>query len=1052
MQKLYVLSSSAGKWFSTCCFGVLLCAFSTLTAQNITGTVYDSSGGPLPGVNVLVKGTTVGASTDFDGNYEISASPENVLVFSYVGFDTTEELVGSRSVINVTLAESSESLDQVIIVAYGTTTKKDLTGSVSTVSAEELNTFPATSVDQALQGKTAGVQITANSGAPGSSISVNIRGLGTFGNSTPLYIVDGFPTTDISYISPSNIQAISVLKDASASALYGVRASNGVVIIETKSGVSGKVIVDVNSWVGSRSAPENIDVLDVNRFTSFASSLGNAEGLPVLDEWNNPNSLTNINWQDYAFDSAFRTGHNVSVRGGGEKARVAFNAGMIDEEGVVIGSDYKRFNVGLKTNFDITDDFRAKANINYAFEERYQTLGQGYYNLVKLFSNVPYLSNSTGTVLPYDGNGNYGGFTDSALIQTTSNVLANALNQDNDNGNNTMLGNFGLEYDFLDGFTARGNFGIKVSNYAGWNFLPSYFLSSANNDSRPSAQYTQTSNTSNEWLGEGILEYNKVFNEVHKVNVLLGFSAQRNKYKNLFIEGTGFLNNELRDVAQANEITDKGGYSGTSTLASTFARLNYSYDSRYYITGTIRRDGVGDRFAEDNLWGVFPSFALGWNIDEEDFMDDSVFNVLKFRASWGETGSFAGIDPFQYSFSYTQGDPSNDANYPFGGTLGQGLYADPALGLPNPDLTWETQVQTNIGLEGELLDSSVYFTIDWFKKESKDFLFQSTIPSQTGYTTKAVNAGNLVNSGLEFLVGYRKTKGDFSWDVSLNLTTINNEITELADVDYTLFPAEFVPDFVTDWLDITRSYVGGNVGTFYGYKAAGIFQSQGEIDALNNASPTGAYQAAGTSPGDRKFEDINGDGYITDSDKTIIGSPIPDFYGGLSLNGTYKNFDLGIELYGSFGNDILNFARVELETAGGFGLDNAYTNIGTDYFNNRWTTSNPSNTYARAVLSDVNQNNRVSDHFVEDGSFVRLRNIKLGYSLPTSLIGKIGLTSAKIYVSGQNLLTFTDYSGWDPEIGQISDIDGNSSVQTRGIDFGAYPITPSYTLGVNLQF
>jgi len=528
------------------------------------------------------------------------------------------------------------------------------------------------------------------------------------------------------------------------------------------------------------------------------------------------------------------------------------------------------------------------------------------------------------------------------------------------------------------------------------------------------------------------------------------------------------LNNTVRDISQADNISSAQGYSSTSTLASTFGRLNYSFDSKYYLTATIRRDGVGDRFGENELWGVFPAFAAGWNIDEESFMDTSVFDILKLRGSYGETGSFIGIDPFSFNVTYGNGSGFNNAGYLFGasggqeGTPAQGLYAER---LPNPDLKWETQKQTNIGLEGELLARRLYFSADWFKKESSDFLFNETIPTQTGYTSRAVNAGSVVNKGLEVLVGYRDFEGDFQWDISANVTFIDNEITSLtSELDYTVFPAEFVPNFVTNWLGFTRSYVGGEVGSFYAYRADGIFQSQAEIDALNSdALAAGAdwYQVEETSPGDRKFRDLDGDGTITSDDREIIGSPIPDFYGGLNITLSYKNFDLGIDLYGTYGNEIMNFTRVELETLGGFGLPNTYTNVSREYYNNRWTPENPSNTYARALIDesqDVNiQNNRVSDHFMEDGSFLKLRNLRLAYNLPSSVVGSLGMTGAKIYVSGQNLLTWTKYSGWDPEIGQNADIpqaDGStrSSAQTRGVDFGAYPVTSSYTLGVNLKF
>ncbi|WP_432221111.1 SusC/RagA family TonB-linked outer membrane protein [Flavobacterium sp. TMP13] len=1023
----------------------LLCGFAQ--AQSITGTVSETLG-PLPGASILVKGTNNSTQTDFDGRYNLSnVSKDAVLVITYIGFVKQEVAVSGRATINVVLKEDAQSLDEVVVVAYGTSTKKDLTGSVATIKSEQLTSFPSTTVDQALQGKTAGVQVTQNSGAPGASMSVNIRGIGSFGNTTPLYVIDGFPTQDISFLNPNDIASITVLKDASASALYGVRASNGVVIIETRGGTRNNMVVSVDTWTGVRASPKNIEMLNVQEFANYATQIGTAQGKALLPEWSNPSALRNVDWQDYAFKSALSQSVNVSVRGGSDKMRAAFTAGLLDQDGIALASSYKRYNVGLNMDADITDKFKVKTDLKYIYSEQFQNLTPGYYNLLKVFANVPYLSGSTDTNVPYDGRGNYGAFTNSELIAPSSNVLAGALRPDNDNGKNVVLGNFSAEYDIIPGLSAKANLSFQSQNYAGWNFAPSYFATT--NDKNPTASYSITQNTSNEYIAEGILDYNKLFGK-HKVGVLAGISSQQTKFKSVYVNGRGFLNNEIRDMSQAATITDRSGTSGTSTLASTFARLNYSYNNKYYVTATVRRDGVGDRFGANNLYGVFPSFAGGWNIDEEEFMKNSGFNVLKLRGSWGETGSFLGIGPFEYLGNYNNGTSNDDAGYVFGGNLAQGLQP---VSLANPDLKWETQIQTNIGIDIEVLNKRLYLTADWFNKEASDFLFQQAIPSQTGFTTKSINGGNVTNKGIELIVGYRKTEGEFTWDVSANFTKIKNNIQELVGSNpYVIFDTDFAPGFVDNWQGVTRSYVGNNVGTFYGYRAEGIFQTKGEIDALNAAAPGGLYQAAGTAPGDRKFRDLNGDKKITGEDREIIGSPFPDFYGGVNFTAQYKGFDLGIELYGSYGNDILNFARVELETFGGYGLTNAYSNISKEYRNQAWTPENKSNTYSRAVIEDVNKNNRVSDHYVEDGSYLRLRNIKLGYSLPSEFIANVGLTAAKFYISSQNPFTLTKYTGWDPEIGEVRDNNGKVGVQARGIDNGAYPITKSFTLGVNLQF
>ena len=1023
----------------------LVCGF--MQAQTVSGTVNDKLG-TLPGVNVLVKGTDIGTQTDFDGKFKLDKlSKDAVLIVSYVGYVTQELPVNGQSTVKVILKEDAQGLDEVVVVAYGTSTKRDLTGAVSVITSNELTDFPNTSVNQALQGKSAGVQVTQNSGAPGASVSVNIRGIGTFGNATPLYVVDGFPTQDISFLNPGDISSLTVLKDASASALYGVRASNGVVIIETKGGTRGPMLVSVDLWTGIRSAPKNIPLLNAQEFATYATQIGTAQNKALLPEWSNPGALQNVDWQDYAFSSAFTENANINIRGGSDKMRAAFTAGMLNQDGIVLASSYQRYNVGINFDADLSDKFRVKTDLKYTYTEQFQNLAPGYYNLLKVFANVPYLGGSPGVTVPYNDQGQYGAFTPSELIATSANVLAGALRPDSDNGSNNVLGNFSVEWDIVSGLRATGNMNFQSRNYAGWNFNPYYFATSKDNN--PTASYNINQNTSNEYIFEGLLNYTKQLGK-NKIDLLGGVSTQQTKFKTVSVDSKGFLNNAIRDLSQAAEITSRSGTWGTSTLASAFARLNYNYDSKYFFTATIRRDGVGDRFGENNLYGVFPSFAGSWNISEESFMKDSGVDMLKLRGSWGQTGSFLGIGPFEYLANYNNGTGNNNAGYVFGGQLVQGL--EP-VSLSNPDLRWETQEQTDIGIDLEMFNRRFYATVDYFSKGAYDFLFNQAIPSQTGFSTKSINGGNLTNKGIELVVGYRKNDGDFTWDVSANFTKIDNNIDELiGNNQYVIFDTDYAPNFVDNWQGATRSYVGGNVGTFYGYREDGIFQNKAEIDALNVKAPGGAYQSSQTAPGDRKFKDLNGDGKVNGDDREIIGSPFPDFYGGINFTANYKGFDLGIEIYGTYGNDILNFARVELETFGGYGLSNAYSNISKEYRNNAWTPQNMSNTYSRAVVEDVNKNNRVSDHYVEDGSFARLRNVRLGYSIPLKSIEKAGLTALKVYVSSQNPVTLTKYSGWDPEIGEVKDNNGRSGVQSRGIDTGAYPITKSFTLGVNLQF
>lgn len=1042
MEKIKIL-------FLSCMFFVSFLGMAQET-KTITGIVKDDQGVTLPGANVTVEGTTNGTVTDFDGKYELyNVEVGSFLVFSYVGMKEQRFEVGNQNEIDVVLQASSNLLDEVVIVAYGTTTKRDLTGAVTSVSSDELEQFPATDVNQSIQGKVSGVQITQNSGSPGSAMSINIRGVASFGSNDPLYVVDGFPTQDISFLNPSDIESISVLKDASAAAIYGVRANAGVVIIKTKSGTKQKIIVSLDSFISIQSTPQQIDMLNAPTFANFAMETGQAQGVETLDEWSNPGSLQTVNWQDYAFDTGFKQVYNIGIRGGGEKSKTAFSLGMVDDDGTVVSAKYKRYNLGLNTEYDIAEGLKARANVKYAYSETYNNLAAGFYGFARVFDNVPYL-NGGGITEPYDDNGNYGAFTDSNLISSSINVIGNALLTDNKNATDNLLSNLALDYEIIDGLKVTGKFGYQLSSYNGSSFNPTYFRSA--NDQNANATYYVGQSKSRQYLGEFLVNYKKSFN-THNFDLLLGSSAQKQLYDNIATTGQGYLNNSIRDLSASESIINYSGTHGTATFASTFARLNYSYDEKYSLTATVRRDGVGNKFASDNLYGVFPSVAGAWNIDKEKFMENSTFDLLKLRASWGETGNSQGIAPFKYLASYTSGATQDNAGYVFGGSPVNGLAL---ASLANPDLTWESQVQTNIGLDFELLDSRLYGTVDYFNKSAKDFLLDQTIPAQNGFTTMSVNAGNVVNKGFEVMLGYRKTEGEFTWDVSANISVIDNEITDLGNQEFVTYPSNFTPSFNTSWSGFTRSYVGGNVGAFYGYRAEGIFQSQAEIDALNAGAPDGEYQPAyGLNPiaaGDRKFKDLNGDGEITAEDREIIGSPVPDFYGGLNLNASYKNWDFQLSFYGTYGNEVLNFIKSQNESLGAYGYNSVYTNVSQEYYNNRWTPSNPSNTYARAVVEDTNRNGRISDYFIEDGSFLKLRNIKVGYNLPQGILEKISASKATVFVSGQNVFTITNYSGLDPEIGTATDIDGNGGVQTRGIDFGAYPNSATFTVGFNLQF
>lgn len=1019
-----------------------------------------SDDSPIPGANVLILGTTSGTVTDLEGNYSLNANDSDVLSFSFVGYNTQEVPVSSISgdTYNVSLSEDMTSLSEVVVIGYGTQDREDLTGSIGSVTAEEISKIPVASVEQAMQGRVAGVQITQNDGRPGGGVAVQIRGIGTFGNNNPLYVVDGFPIRGgIDNLNPSDIASIDILKDASAVAIYGSRAANGVVIITTKRGRTGETRVTIDSYVGLQTEPEHFNVLNAQQFATFANEVGTMEGVPVRPEWSDPESLNSIDWQDELFRNAMIQSHNIGITGGSDKTQAALSLGYFDQDGIVLGSSFKRFNASLNVDHQITDRIKVGTSIRFSRKSDENRFGGGVSGLGILAELMPTMTGNPLTDQIKDEDGNYGyyppgeisGFNASNPIETIETV-------DLDNGNNQFIATTFLEVEVIDGLKLRTNFGYDMRTYSGYSFYPT-LERHIPGLGREIAEFYQSTNTAEDWLWENTLSYNKTFG-AHSIDFVAGVSAQEETYKFLNGAGRGYQSNSLRSLRGAETVTADGSQN-INSLSSQFGRLTYKLLDRYIITGTVRRDGSSN-FAPGNQYGVFPSVAAAWRLSDEAFMSGQNFvSNLKIRGGWGEVGN-QNITPFGYLNVFTGGTVVQDAGYPFGASGGEQGTIVPGLapvGLPNPDLTWETTRQSNIGLDVAFVEGKVNLTVDYFRKESEDFLIDAIpIPRTSGFPNARRNAGSIVNKGLELALGYQHAEGDFQWSVNANLTTVNNEITSLAPGLDNLpnYSAIGLPTFGgTGWASFSRSEVGGEVGAFYGFVTDGIFQTQEEVDALRTDEGD-PYQFTGTSAGDRKFKDINGDGVITDEDRTIIGSPIPDFFYGLTFNASYKNFDLSVFFNGSQGNDILNYQKQNLEAIGVTAGSLGFSNVSVEYANNRWRGEGTSDTYSRAVIRDVNGNSRVSDYFVEDGSFVRLRNVQLGYTLPQGFTDIISLQRARIYIAGTNLLTFTKYSGWDPEIGNntSSDRSGYNDVTANGVDTGMYPVARTFTAGINLQF
>lgn len=1039
-------------------FFLLICG-SVMFAQTRTvkGKVVDKANEPLIGVAVNIKNTSQGSITDFEGNYSIQVNTENaVLVFSYIGYDKQEIKVGARNVIDVVMHEASIALDQVVVVGYGTSKRGDVTGSISSIDAAEIKKVPVVNVGQALQGRMSGVQVTNNDGTPGAGVQVLIRGVGSFGDNSPLYVVDGYPGASISNLNPSDIQSIDVLKDASAAAIYGNRAANGVVIITTKRGNADKMQLSVDATVSVQFKPSTFDVLNAQDFASLATEISKKENAPVLDAWANPSGLRTIDWQDLMYRAGLKQNYNLSLRGGSEKVQTSISLGLTNQEGVVRFSDYKRYNIALTQDYKPLKWLKSSTSLRYAYTDNKTVFGSGQGGVGRLAKLIPTMTGNPLTDEVENANGVFGFYDKNAnAVRDNENVYARSKSNDQKNISHNLIANTSLEINPFKGLVFKTNFGISYGASSGYDFNPY-------DDRVPTtrlATYRQYASNSFEYLWENTLNYSNTFGK-HSIDVLGGVSIQENTARNMSVYGEGLSSDGLRNLGSLQTMRDISGNQQTWSLASQFARLTYKFAERYILTGTVRRDG-SSRFMRGNRWGVFPSVSAAWRIKEETFLKDMDFiSNLKLRASYGEAGN-QNIGLFQYQSSYTTGKRSSNYGYVFGQDK---TYIDGMVQafLPNPNLKWETSKQTDIGIDLGFFNNKLMLTADYYIKKSSDFLLEIQMPSQTGFTKATRNVGSVKNNGFEFSVDYRDNSHDFKYGINVNLTTVKNKIERLSpgkDAVANLQSLDFPTTGNTSWAVFSMSKVGGSIGEFYGFQTDGIIQNQAEIDALNanarrlNQDDNVWYIASGTAPGDRKFIDQNGDGVITDADRVSLGSPLPKFYGGINFSGEYKGFDFNLFFNYSVGNKILNFVKRNLISMGGEGSI-GLQNVGKEFYDNRWTETNPTNKYPRAVWSDVSGNSRVSDAFVEDGSYLRLKNIEVGYTLPANILKKASISKLRIFASVQNLFTITGYSGMDPEIGQsMSSSTGVAGgVTASGVDVGIYPYSRFFTMGFNLEF
>jgi len=1048
---------------------IFLLFFSVAFSQQktVTGRVTDQDSKPLFNATVTVKGTNISTTTNADGQYSITLpSNANTLIFSYVGYQVNEMSIQGNTTVSVTMQPQSNSMNEVVVIGYGVSKRRDVTGAVSSVTASQIEKVPVTTLDQALQGRAPGVQIINNDATPGGNVTVLIRGVGSLapGGNGPLYVVDGYPTTGgINNINPADIATIDVLKDASATAIYGIRAANGVVIITTKKGLKNRTQVSLDMYVSSQSTPKQYDLLNAQDFAALSNEVEASDsthtyhGLPI---WHTPDALHTVDWQDGVYRTGVTQSYTLGIRGGSDKVQTAFSFGYYDQKGIVIGSYFKRYSLNLNLDYQATKWLKSSTSIKYSYQDANTPLGSGGNGLFQLAINPPTLD--SGNRLTYqikDGNGNYGFYNPiNPNVNKFNNPVYSVETNQSQNITNYILGTTSLEFALYDGLRFKTNLGANVNSYSGFYLSPS--------DSRAAQQYPgsvttpanyhQTINRTFEWLWENTLSYDKTFGQ-HTINFVGGVSAQKNTWTGM---GGGGIpaTNLTRDLSSVSNLTldINGNGQRIYTLASSFARLTYQFADKYMITGTIRRDG-SSKFDTGHKYGTFPSAAVAWRIKNESFLENvNWLSDLKLRGGYGEVGNESPIGLFQYQALYGGPYPSNingggadNFGYPFNKIYQSGVApTQPA----NHKLKWETDKQTDIGLDAAFMKGALTFTADWFKRDSKDFLLTLTAPAQTGFLTLTRNVGSMSNQGFEFAANYRGKGGkDFQYGIGLTLTTITNKLTSITSgVDHVVNLGGLVLNGFQGWDDYTRSYVGRPIGEFYGYKTIGIYQSQKQIDDLNAAAPGGIYRPGTVArPGDRIFADLNGDGKVDEEDRTHIGSPQAKFFGGLNLDGTYKAWDINLYFYGSEGNKILNYVESNLESFAKRGSEGA-DNVSQKYFEEHWTPTNPSDRYARALPNggdNSSLNNVPSDVWVEDGSFLKLKNVSVGYTLPTTMLSKYSISRLRIYVSAQNLFVITKYTGLDPEIGMI----GGSATQ-NGIDAGTYPSSKFFTFGLNVTF
>lgn len=1061
------------------------------TVRKIEGTVKDTKGEPIIGATVMVKGTATGTITDFDGNFSLDATDGANLEISYVGYQSQQIKAISGKLLAVTLKEDTEILDEVVVVGYGTQRKRDVTTSIASVRASDLKGQPVSSMAEAMAGKMPGVQITQGTGAPGSSLQIKVRGTGTItAGTSPLYVVDGVPLAkdQLNTFNMNDVESIEVLKDASSAAIYGSRGSNGVVLITTKKGTSGKTTVTYEGYYAWQSVSKKIDMLDAYEYAELAYdarnntyvdkmesinrkriaagnsplpfSISDNNALRLKNSGNDYNTivpmelipylngtpgLTNTDWQDEIYRTAGMQNHTVSASGGSDKIKYYVSLDYLNQDGIIINSDFKRY--GARLNLDVSEGiFKFGITLNPSLTIENKVNSDGAYN--SNGGGVVASALHSSPIFPvYNDDGSFCFAQNSWSADTETimddgsikrgnsqtqvwNPVALAMLQKDEKKASRIFGNIYGEVAFLPSLKYRANFGVDLYNDSEDTFRPST-IPLSNTKGNPESIPEATSQTSRiyNWVFEQTLSYNKNFGG-HSVSVLGGWTMQYQRDESNYAFANGFIINSIPTL-NAGTVTRGNSNASEWSLLSALARIQYNYLGKYMITGALRADGAS-RFGKNNRWGYFPSVSLGWRISEEKFMNSLEFiDDLKLRASYGLTGNFNipnyGAQGELAYYSYVLGGSSPDA-----------IKGAAPKSMPNPDLKWEKTAQVNVGFDATLFKNRLTLGLDLYNSNTYDLLLNVPVPMTTGYTTRLENIGKVNNKGIEFNISTNHQMGDVTWSAYFNISKNINEVKALGPGNADIISSGSVGNAYF----ITR--VGEPIGSYYLPVVEGVYKNQAEVDAsLHYVDSPSNYGLADTKPGDFKFKDVNGDGIldISDTDRAIVGNYMPDFTYGFGANIAWKGIDLGVIFQGVYGNEILNLSRRYFYNHEG-NMNNYKGAL------DRWKSEdNPgSGMNVRANRVSKGQNGTTSTWHVEDGSYLRIKNISLGYTFPMSLVNKVCLQAARIYCSIQNPFTFTRYEGYNPEVSN------RNSVTTNGEDYGVYPLARTISLGVNLTF